>query len=145
MSREFFDKWKSCGLPAFAAIIAPWQNKLTEIALISEWFQPGLNTLASLLGPLACLLAFSFLKPRSRAKRVSFSLRAAIVFLISLFICFSFNFSIGTLWIPTPREQFAIWIVWIAAYLTLFVTLALCIVGATLAIPDDRPPASERR
>ncbi|NEH59670.1 hypothetical protein GR198_28510 [Rhizobium leguminosarum] len=127
----FIEKWPLWGLPAFATLLAPWQEKLTNMSLISDMFQPTLNTAASILAPLCCLVTFSVVggTPKTLSKPC---LRAFGVFIGALIVCLCFKYLLGMWWSPDPLLTMGLWVIWAVAYLTLFGAFAVTVVTASL-------------
>lgn len=146
MSNAFFSKWSKWGLPAFAAALSPWQDKITHTSLISDWFQPEINTVASIVGPLVCLVAFGALHKASRRRQQRLSIICMLAFFACLIICLFLRYTLGVIWFPPPYAQMVIWGAWATIYLALFALFGLTIVAATLATPESasgsqRPPS----
>jgi hypothetical protein len=140
-SNDFLSRWKAWGLPTFAAILAPWYEKISQMSLISDWFQPALNIGASVLGPLVCLVAFGSLHSLSRTRIQRVAISALSIFLILILGCFALHHIVGVIWFPNPSIQVAVWLLWAAMYLSLFGSLALAMVAALLSTP----PAPRRQ
>jgi hypothetical protein len=108
-TRIFLKDWSSIGLPAFAGLFLPWQNKLTSMSLMSDWFQPTLNVGASVIGPLACLAGFPFLARRTTSKKTTAMISASLLFAACVVGCIFLRMALGTILFPTPLYQVAIW------------------------------------
>jgi hypothetical protein len=134
-SQDFFAKWQTWGLASFATVIGPWQEKLTNIGLVSNFFQPALNIVASIIGPLVCLTSFAALSTCSRARQQKIGLAFFIAFLILIVSCLTLRHGIGLIWFPEGGAQMAVWVGWWIIYLGLFAALGVTIVSATLAAP----------
>src|SRR5262245_57752965 len=114
---DFFGKWRVWGLSAFGTALGPWQDKLTQVSLISDWFQPALNVTSSLVGPLVCLVTFAVLHSRSRARQQRFCRYSVAAFFICLLSCLALRLSVGVVLFPSPTMQVLVWVVWAALYL----------------------------
>src|SRR5262245_23489287 len=79
--------WKIWGLPVFAAVFSPWQEKITSMTLISEYFQPTLNIAASVLGPLTCMVGYMVLNGATKRSKKSVAISSLIVFFLLLLAC----------------------------------------------------------
>jgi len=132
--RDFIRDWRHVGLPAFAAILLPWQNKLTEMSLVSDWFQPALNIGASIIGPLSCYVGYAVLARQSRKDRRRVMLASFCMFIACVILCFVIKMTIGILFFPDPTIQVAIWIAEICIYLLVFLTFAVCMVSTGLLL-----------
>jgi hypothetical protein len=145
LTTDFFKRWHKWGLPAFAVAIGPWQDKLTKISLISNWFQPGVNVAASVVGPLFCLVTFASLHSASRARQQRLCVFFLIGFVASLTLCFALHFTMGVTIFPSPTMQMYVWVLWVTGYLGIFALLGMTAVSATLATPRLKPAKSPAR
>jgi hypothetical protein len=132
--QSFLRTWPLVGLPAFAAIFLPWQNKLTSMSLVSDWFQPSLNVGASIVGPLSCLVGYSFLVRRVRPRQIRAMMVAFASFVCALILCFSLRILMGTVVFPTPAVQVGLWILEVILYLLVFSALGVSMVSAGLVV-----------
>src|SRR5689334_13625884 len=143
-SQDFFAKWQAWGLASFATVIGPWQEKLTNIGLVSNFFQPALNIVASIIGPLVCLTSFAALSTCSRARQQKIGIAFFFVFVILIVSCLTLRHGIGLIWFPEGGAQMAVWVAWWAIYLGLFAALGVAIVSATMATPAvSRPKTND--
>jgi hypothetical protein len=124
--------WKTFGLPAFAAALAPWQDKLTQAALIPEWYQPQANTLASLVGPLVCFCLWLTCQKLSRRVLVRLCLGALGLLAVGLAGCLGLLATLDMVWFPGETALAFIQIGWPLLYLGLFAALAAAIVTGLL-------------
>jgi hypothetical protein len=132
--QNFLRSWPLVGLPAFAAIFLPWQNKLTAMYLVSDWFQPSLNVGASIVGSLSCFVAYSYLVRKARARQLRAMVVAFAAFVAALVVCLSLKILIGTMFFPTPGVQVGIWILEVILYLLVFSAFAVSMISAGLLI-----------
>ena len=132
--QSFIRTWPLVGLPAFAAIFLPWQNKLTSMSLVSDWFQPSLNVGASIVGPLSCLVGYSFLVRRVRPRQIRAMMVASASFVSALILCLSLRMLLGTVVFPTPAVQVGLWILEVILYLIVFSALGVSMVSAGLVV-----------
>jgi hypothetical protein len=132
-SKSFLNGWALWGLPAFAEIFAPWQNKITQMSLISDWFQPTLNTGASVLGPLFCFVTFAALVRAKKQVAKRTAQCGLAIFLVAMFACFLLKISLGVVIDPAPAYLIFIWVWWATLYLTLFCALGATMVAAGIA------------
>lgn len=108
--REFMKSWPYWGLPAFAALFAPWQEKLTSLAIISSFFQPMANVATSVFGSLACMIAFAYFGNLERRQGWKI-LGVSIGLLVTSFsICLILSYTVGILWFPGKTATVAIWV-----------------------------------
>lgn len=130
--RSWTDTLKFYGATTLAAVlgpIGPWLEPYLNLKLISDYFQPWVNTAASAFAGLAFLVAFGYLRKKGREKLK----RTGIVFLVLLVIgfvaCLWLKLALGTVWVPGRTGTVIAWFGWVLAYIMLFVSLAatLCI------------------
>ena len=124
--------WKTFGLPAFASALAPWQDKLTQAALIPDWYQPQANTLASLVGPLVCFSLWLTCDRLSRRILVRLCLGALVLLTAGLGGCLALLATLDIVWFPDQAALAAIQVGWPLLYLGLFAALAAAIVAGLL-------------
>lgn len=124
--------WKTFGLPAFASALAPWQNKLTEAALIPEWYQPQANGLASLIGPLVCFCLWLTCDRLTRRALVRICLGALALLGAGLAGCLALLATLDIVWFPGETALALIQVGWPLLYLALFAALAAAIVAGLL-------------
>jgi hypothetical protein len=133
-ARSFLSSWPLIGLPAFAAIFLPWQEKITAMSLVSEWFQPALNIGASIIGPLSCLVSYAYLVRKSRLTLERVMIGAFTVFLLFLLILYVRNMIVGIIFFPSEPILIVIWILEIAIYLSTFSALAVSMISGGLLL-----------
>jgi hypothetical protein len=147
-TNDFLKRWHKWGLPAFAAAISPWQDKLTKVSLISDYFQPGVNVAASIVSPLFCLVTFAALHTAKRPRQQRLCVRFLAGFVLTLAFCFALHFTMGVTLFPPPTVHMFLWILWVIMYLSIFAFLGMTAVSATLAAPGHepaKPPAKRRK
>jgi hypothetical protein len=130
--RDPFAGWKTFGLPAFASALAPWQEKLTQAALIPEWYQPQANSLASLIGPLVCFCLWLTCDRLSRRALVRLCLGALVLLVAGLGGCLALLATLDITWFPEQAGLAVIQVGWPLLYLGLFAALAAAIVTGLL-------------
>ncbi|MEA3054529.1 MAG: hypothetical protein QOG72_3432 [Sphingomonadales bacterium] len=124
--------WKTFGLPAFASALAPWQVKLTQAALIPDWYQPQANGLASLVGPLVCFCLWLTCDRLSRRVLVRLCLGALALLGAGLAGCLALLATLDIVWFPEEAGLAVIQVAWPLLYLSLFAALAAAIVTGLL-------------
>lgn len=129
------------GIPAMLELLAPWQDALTGLRLISEYYQPHANIFASAVGALGAMMAYALLNDQSRPKQRRWALIAAIAFGVCLVICLVLKFSLGVSFFPDPALQLPIDVVNWLSYVGLFGTSGLLIMALLMA-GAARPPRS---
>jgi hypothetical protein len=129
MQQLSLSRWNGLGVPVFASLFAPWQDKVTSINLISDWFQPSANVAASIVGPLSCFLTYTFLKDWSKSSKKSFAVLSFVLFLLSLIICFIFKVTIENVnQLPVMLSE-SVWGFWFFLYLIIFISLGGCMMA----------------
>jgi hypothetical protein len=131
-SRDPLAGWKTFGLPAFASALAPWQEKLTQAALIPEWYQPQANGLASLIGPLVCFCLWLTCDRLSRRALVRLCFAALALLGAGLAGCLALLATLDNIWFPGEVALVVIQVAWPLLYLGLFAALAAAIVAGLL-------------
>jgi hypothetical protein len=135
--------WKVWGLPAFAAIFAPWQEKISSMALISDWFQPTLNIGASIIGPLTCMVTYMALNGSTKGVKRAVAVSCLGAFVILLLACLMTKYTLQSTAIGSTFEIHVAWIVWATVYLLLFMSLAISMVAA-FHLRGRQPPTAEK-
>lgn len=130
--RDPFEGWKTFGLPAFASALAPWQDKLTQAALIPEWYQPQATGLATLIGPLVCFCLWMTCDRLSRRALVRLCLGALALLASGLAGCLALLATLDVVWFPGEAGVAFIQIAWPLLYVGLFAALAAAIVTGLL-------------
>jgi hypothetical protein len=123
-----FFHWEIWGLPAFAAALAPWHDKIIKATLIPEWYQPSLNITASAISPLICFATYYVLDGSGTAK-LRFVMKLSLISLISsILVCLALMYAIDVWWFPEPGVQIALRVFWSALYLNIFATFGVALV-----------------
>jgi hypothetical protein len=125
-----FTGWKVWGLPVFAAIFSPWQEKVTSMTLISDWFQPTLNIGASIIGPLTCMVGYMVLNGSSKRKKRLVAISSLIVFFFLLLACLFTRYVLQSAAISSEIGTHFAWVLWAGIYLLVFMSLGLSMVAA---------------
>lgn len=131
---KFFSDWKAWGFPVFVDILAPWQDKLTNAKLISDWFQPDLSIVASIVGPLTTFVAYGILQSKAKRTIKRSAIVSLLLFLLLLVLCLVFKYTVDIIWFPTHYVQILVWIVWVIFYLFLFVSFGVTLISGALLI-----------
>jgi hypothetical protein len=143
--------WKVWGLPVFAAIFAPWQEKITSMTLISDWFQPTLNVAASIVGPLACMVGYMVLNDSSKRVKRVVAIGSSVAFVVLLLMSLMTKYTLQTIVIGSTVGIHIAWIAWASIYLLLFISFAVAMVaafhlrGRQSSVPAKMPPKSRTR
>jgi hypothetical protein len=131
-NKTFADTLKFYGSVTLAAVlgpIGPWLEPYLKLKLISDYFQPWVNTAASAFAALAFLVAFGYLRGKGREKLKRIGKVFLFLVAIGFIVCLSLKFVLGLVWAPERIGTVIAWIVWILSYVLFFVSLAvtLCI------------------
>jgi hypothetical protein len=127
-----FDNWNAWGLPAFASALAPWQDKISNASLISDWYQPNISITASVVAPLVCFSAFYVLKKTGSVRLGRLTKASLGAFLTAILFCLILYYTLDNIWYPGPEIQVIIRIVWSVLYLGIFIFFGIAMVGAML-------------
>jgi len=131
-------KWLLTG---FAAIVAPWQEKLSTIELISPFYKPDIQIAAVVCGVLAgtiSLIVWRDIGIKTIQKKLMVS---GLAFFTILLSCLGLSYSVGILFEPGQVGTVAIRFGWPMLYLSLHITLATCVALIILALM--RSPISD--
>jgi hypothetical protein len=121
------------GLGTITGALSPWLLALADFELISGYFQPKANGLASILAAVFFLVGFGVLRTATDKRIKELLLKSFIPLLgLCLLLCLAFKFA--PLLFPTlsPVTSVLFWIAWIIAYVGLFVFFALVLCLAAL-------------
>ena len=129
-----FDSWKEWGLPAFATVLAPWQDKITQVGLVSDYFQPNLSVAASILSPLAAMVTYSQLLKYSVSRVNRISLLGFVVFTLLLTSCFVFSQVILPSIALTPKFTYIAWASNIVGYLVTFIAFSIAVMASWIVL-----------
>ena len=135
---SLFSGWRVWGLPAFASVLAPWQERLTQIPLISPFFEPTLSIAASVGGPLTAFVAYAYLQPKTKSSNRRTAVCGLLTFLFLLLGCITLNHTIGITWFPGPHLQIAMWVLWASAYLGMFCFFGITLVASAIVVPKSK-------
>jgi uncharacterized membrane protein YhdT len=136
--------WKVWGIPALVAVLAPWQQTITGLELISNYFQPGLNGFATAVGALGAMVGYAFLGDQSRKAQRRWALWSGLAFALCLVVCMGLKLTLGTVLFPEPGWFEAITLVHELAYVGIFgasCLLIMCLLLAGTPRPGRPAPA----
>jgi hypothetical protein len=125
--------WKTFGLPVFACLFAPWQDKITSLPIISSWFQPTASITASLIGPLACFVAYAILFNQARYTKQRVALLSGVFCLTFIVSCLAFKIITRQIAL-SDNWNYVIWITWFLIYISIFITFGTSSIAALLAV-----------
>jgi hypothetical protein len=117
--------------------LSPWVGPFFEFKVISDYFQPQLNALATLLVVMAFM--FTYVMWRKAAQRFKkqimiWSLAGAFVL---YFVCLILKSTVGVTWAPGIITTIVIRTVWIVIYLLTFVLLAVGLCSMVMLVPSN--------
>jgi len=127
------EDWAVLGLPAIASILAPWQNKITSMELISDYFQPNASIAASVLGPLTCFVAYAVYVRRPIYKEQHVAIISCVACFLFVFICWTIKNNDGQI-VLTGLAQALFRIAWQLCYILIFVSFGISAIIAFLAV-----------
>ena len=131
--KKLLESWKIWGIPALVEMLMPWQSKITDLKLISDYWQPGLNGFSSAAGAVAAMAAFAFLHDRPRKAQRYWAKISTLIFVLCFVLCLAFILTVGSVWSPDPSWQWLVWLIWILAYVLVFAASASLIIALLLA------------
>jgi hypothetical protein len=141
--------WVKNGLPAFASAMAPWQDKLTQAHLISDWFQPQLDIVSAVLAPVASFTFWYLVRGLAFSTKWRLTLYSSIAFFVGIVSCVLLINLVDRVWFPPVYVIGPLRVTWLLLYI-----LGCCSLGTTLAggmllaetassKPTKRPPTEE--
>lgn len=126
------------GGAVITTLLSPWFEPLLNWKLlISEYYRPEMNGVASVLGAVAFFVSCALSSRSSQESRKKW-LRIACFAVLgpTLLVCLFLSFSVDYIWAPGKFGTVLVRMVWISAYLLLFVALAVILsLAATLVGP----------
>jgi hypothetical protein len=125
--------WKVWGIPAFVELLAPWQEAITGLRLISDYWQPWLNGFCSFAGAFAAMAAYAFFHDISRKRQKRWASGLILLFVIGFLVSLTFDLTIGRSWFPNPPWDLLVRGIWIIAYIQIFVGSGAAILALLLA------------
>lgn len=129
-----FRGWRNFGLPAFAAALAPWQDKLTQAALVPAYYQPNVSITASLVAPLLCFVIWIAARRASHRFQIGLALSSLSIFVLGVFLCLFLTFAVDVVWYPGPLTQVVLRFGWVALYIVTFASFGVAMVGGLLLV-----------
>ena len=125
-------EWNVWGIPVLVELLAPWQDKITGLAIISDYWQPQLNVFCSAFGALAAMFVFAFLHDQPQINRRSWAYWLMILFLASFLTTLGFHQLVGVylfpqdIWLPVVRT------IWVVSYILVFASSGGLIIALLL-------------
>jgi hypothetical protein len=143
-SRRFlaFLAFAKCILSATASAVAAWFHPFFQLDLISEYYLPTYQPVATTFAVLATLVMYVLLARwnTSPERAWKFLVTALIVLGCCCFLCLLFYRIVGVTWDPGVWLGTVISLIWAAAYFLLFISLSvvLCVVWFLLPVEDKQ-------
>lgn len=114
-------------LTGFAALVAPWQDQISSIDLISAYYQPTVQVVAALSGVLIGTAALSAYQRHAKQRNRDRLLRSTMLLVVVLAVCLTLSFTVGSVWQPAETGTIALRVLWPLLYVLLNSALAVCI------------------
>jgi hypothetical protein len=133
-----FRGWRHFGLPAFAAALAPWQDRLTKAALAPAYYQPNVSITASLVATLLCFVIWIAARRASPRFQTVLALSSLSTFVLGVFLCLLLTFTVDVVWFPTPMTQVILRFGWVALYIVTFASFGVAMVGGMLLVESHQ-------
>lgn len=127
-----FADWATFGLPAFAAALAPWQDKLTSAELIPDYYQPRISILASVVGVLACFCLWLTARRQKRRRLIGLCLSSLTLFMLGIIGCLWLNAIVDVAWFPEGGALAALGLGWQLLYIAIFASFSSSVATALL-------------
>lgn len=131
-ARAPFADWAVFGLPAFAAALAPWQDKLTSAALIPAYYQPQISIVASLVGVLVCFCLWLLCRKLRRRALARLCVSSLLLFLAAVAGCLWLDAVVDIHWFPEGGALAALQLGWQLLYVALFAAFSAAVATALL-------------
>lgn len=125
-------------LTGFASIIAPWQDKVTKFELISSFYQPQLNLLASFLGILIGVTVLAVAKSQSKRVNTRRLVWSTGILTTLILICFGLHLTVDIVWFPDPIPATILRIAWPFFYIFANIGVATSVALSLLIFSERR-------
>lgn len=116
-------------LSAIPSALAPWQDKVTSVELVSAYHQPNVAIVASILSVFAGVYALAAASKLSHQSKVGWLGIATVIFVTGVISCFFFQITVDKLWAPPTEILWLVKFLWLGAYF-----LAMMALGVIIAI-----------
>lgn len=135
---SIINAWRPLLAAAAVQVFGPWQEAVTGLNLISNYWQPQLNVASSVTGSIALAATVAFVSHRSqRARRTCF-----VVFIlpsiIAFLVCVILNLIVGTTYFPEGTTRVFVALAWFVAYITMFTCLGAALGALALLLPKEK-------
>lgn len=131
-ARAPFADWAAFGLPAFAAALAPWQDRLTSAELVPAYYQPQIGIVASLVGVLVCLCLWLACRRLKRRALVGLCLFSLLAFVAAVAGCLWLDAVVDIHWFPEGGALAALQFGWQLLYVAVFAAFSATVATALL-------------
>src|SRR2546425_1142853 len=99
----------------FAAAVAglsPWFTPLFEAKLISDYFQPALNGVATLFAVIVAFIVYIFWRKSAQWKKKRLLICGLIAIVACTFACLVLSNTVGVVWAPGVAMTIAVRLFW---------------------------------
>lgn len=137
--KDLIRDWKEWVPPLAAGTLIPWQDKLTSLEVLPNYYQPSAGIAATFLAGLSVLAtyALSYRTAKANLKRY---LRGALVVLV---LCIAgigiLSATLGETWHPIGGTMIAARSFWVAAYIIGAISIAQVVLLSLLIRRSNRP------
>lgn len=141
--RDFVFGWPSWALPGILSLLSPWLAQLMSLPLISDYYQPQLNSATSGLVAAAFICAYALILRESEKAKRAWLLRFALVFIVSFGVCLLTPVLLSQGWnLPTLLVDL-INVIHILFYVLLFCTFSVGLMIAFLLTTSTHPQSKK--
>lgn len=142
--RELVSGWPTWALPGIVSLLSPWITQLMRFPLISDYYQPQLNSATTVLVAAAFLGTYAFLVREAVKTKKAWLRRAAGALIVSFVACILIPVLLGQGWsIPTVVVDM-VNVLHILFYVAFFGAFSVALMDAFLLVPSIRPQRQRR-
>ena len=131
-ARPPFAGWQAFGLPAFAAALTPWQDKLTSAELIPAYYQREISIVAGVIGVLACFAIWRLGRRLKRRTLARFCLTSLAAFIAAVAACLWLDATVDVTFFPEGGTVVLLQWGWQLLYIAVFTAFSATIATALL-------------
>lgn len=127
---------KNYFLPAILSTLAPWQEKITNISLISNYYQPQINITASVASAITAMAMAAYIKNRTKSTAIwwiVFSSSICVILLITNYLLIK---NVDIVWVPSENLTVMLRVLWPTSFLFIFIFLSLAIAASNKYFPQ---------
>jgi hypothetical protein len=125
--------------------LSPWIAPFFEFELISKYYQPALNRVASIIAVIATVTTLALLNESAMKRKRRVGVWCLVGAFVAFIICLVFLHTVGKVWAPKQLATGVVRVVWHIAYLSLFALLSTAICSFGMLIPTKETTAPRRR